>query len=266
MKIYPLHTAIEMNDMALLEFLLQQAVYSPDEVCPLTGKTPLELAATLGQDKAVQLLWQYGASLQTTNANGENLLHWAVQGGNLALLQLGLTVLPANSTDHQGLTPLHWAARFNQLHAMYHLHQAGCLYDVTTSEGLMPIHLAAQYGHLGALTYLHNEGGISYGVTDHQARTLSDIAVAYDQRIIINHLRDVEIRQTGLSPSVSAASQMAITRLLTSAPPLSPPILQLSTCQPVTLDPPLPPISAFFSDWAAPSSTRSSHVNPTPKL
>ena len=82
----PLHEAVLSRNSTIVEKMCKQgAFHSPERK---DGYTPLLLAAHIGEERIFARLLQEGASLTYTLSNGETVLHTAIQGGNIAIVQI----------------------------------------------------------------------------------------------------------------------------------------------------------------------------------
>jgi ankyrin repeat protein len=84
-----------------------------------SGETALHYAAQLGDQRMVQALLYYKASVDPRDQFGNTPLHWAAQRGNVAIVQMLIdakaTIDPQNK---QGVTPLMMAAKAGQTQAV----------------------------------------------------------------------------------------------------------------------------------------------------
>jgi ankyrin repeat protein len=88
---------------------------SPDE----KGETALHYAAQLGDQKMVQALLYYKASIDPRDQFGNTPLHWAAQRGNATILQILIDAKAAiDPQNKQGVTPLMMAAKAGQAQAV----------------------------------------------------------------------------------------------------------------------------------------------------
>lgn len=103
----PLHIAVSRDDTRQLQTLLQAGA-DPNIVDGLTGRTPVLLAAKIGNLEAMKELLDAGADPETADRRGETPIHLAVRredrDGLTLLLEAGADL---NSRDSCGQTPLH---------------------------------------------------------------------------------------------------------------------------------------------------------------
>jgi len=100
--------------MYLIEMMLSQGfdVNSKDSL----GTTPLMVVATKGKKQAVDFLLTKGADPSLRTLIGRNLLHAAVEGGDVSIVEMMLLRdIPVDSTDNDGVTSLMIAASQNNL-------------------------------------------------------------------------------------------------------------------------------------------------------
>ena len=112
-----LHSAAEGGDVSIIEMTLSRGfdVNSKDSL----GRMPLMIAAAKGKKQAVDFLLSKGADPSLKTLTEKSLLHAAVEGGNLAIVETVLSLdIPVNSIDKDGLTPLMIAVSNNKLETL----------------------------------------------------------------------------------------------------------------------------------------------------
>jgi ankyrin repeat protein len=83
------------------------------------GETALHYAAQLGDQRMVEALLYYKASIDPRDQFGNTPLHWAAQRGNPTILQLLIDAKAAiDPQNRQGITPLMMAAKAGQVQAV----------------------------------------------------------------------------------------------------------------------------------------------------
>uniref|UniRef100_A0A286XQH5 Ankyrin 3 n=1 Tax=Cavia porcellus TaxID=10141 RepID=A0A286XQH5_CAVPO len=178
----PLHISARLGKADIVQQLLQQGA-SPN-AATTSGYTPLHLAAREGHEDVAAFLLDHGASLSITTKKGFTPLHVAAKYGKLevanlllqksaspdaagkvgvlclhiktlltlvvvfARFQSGLTPL------HNGYTPLHIAAKKNQMDIATTLLEYGADANAVTRQGIASVHLAAQEGHVDMVSLL----------------------------------------------------------------------------------------------------------------
>ncbi|HEY1506177.1 MAG TPA: ankyrin repeat domain-containing protein [Stellaceae bacterium] len=91
----------------------------PPDVPDDKGETALHYAAQLGDQRMVQALLYYKASVDPRDQFGNTPLHWAAQRGDLAILQMLIDAKAAiDPQNRQGVTPLMMAAQAGQAQAV----------------------------------------------------------------------------------------------------------------------------------------------------
>jgi|SRR5690554_528222 len=96
--------------------LLLDAGAEPSPSLGQGSQSPIQLAVVNGNLKMVELLLNAGADVWDRDYNGQNVLHYAAQGGRASILsrlveQPGAeNAVNIESNDPAGLTPLHFAA------------------------------------------------------------------------------------------------------------------------------------------------------------
>jgi hypothetical protein len=80
-------TGEQLDDvLALMEALLEQGA-SPDSELPGTGRTPLSLAATAGQEEVAVLLVKYGADPASPERDGSSVFARCRSGRQMPMLK-----------------------------------------------------------------------------------------------------------------------------------------------------------------------------------
>jgi len=100
-----------------------------------------------------------GADLYTYDKNGQGVIHFAVMGGKLPVVEYLLK--EAQDLVHErtslGLRPIHLAAREGKLEIVKYLVEnkgAKAYVDIADYNNVRPIHYAAAMGHLDIIKYL----------------------------------------------------------------------------------------------------------------
>jgi len=123
------------------------------------GDSPLFIALQNGRLKVAKLLIYYGASLQTSNKNGETALHQASKSKNVDLLReiLQNSKKPTiEGRDNNGLTALHYAAAYDNVDGMKELITHGASPMSCAHNGDTIAHTAAASGALHSLKLCQN--------------------------------------------------------------------------------------------------------------
>ncbi|MEY3200717.1 MAG: hypothetical protein RIR70_267, partial [Pseudomonadota bacterium] len=107
------------------------------------------------------LLARAGVNLDTPCAHHETPLMWAVHWGTLSAAKaLILAGADPHQCDHQGIMPLHLAARIGEAHMASFLARAGGSPDVPThnQHHQTAMHIAAAHGHCRVIRSLQHSG------------------------------------------------------------------------------------------------------------
>mmetsp|Transcript_55 Transcript_55/g.92 ORF Transcript_55/g.92 Transcript_55/m.92 type:complete len:251 (-) Transcript_55:170-922(-) len=150
----PLHKAVENEQTALVQWLLEQGVMP--NVKDTHGVTPLHVAAIKGYVSLVQLLLDSDNTVKkVTDANGDTAVHWACTKGHLEVLDLLLSRGAAlDVSNKQGWTALHRASYNGRPEVLERLLNAGASLHAVNQDGNTALHLAAHNNHLGAISML----------------------------------------------------------------------------------------------------------------
>jgi hypothetical protein len=102
----PLVQAIDKNDPALVNLLITLGA-NVNTASHYTRRTPLMAAVALGHLSVASLLMDKGCSVNATDINGLNVLHYAVDSNNLDSVEFVLKQgLHVDAQDSSGWTPL----------------------------------------------------------------------------------------------------------------------------------------------------------------
>ncbi|KAK0513020.1 hypothetical protein JMJ35_005037 [Cladonia borealis] len=126
------------------------------------GRTPLSLAAEIGNEIVVRILLESGkADVEAEDKYRETPLLWAASMGHKTVVKLLVETRKADieSKDMDGLTPLSWAAR-NGHEAVVKLLVETSKAEVESrdEEGLTPLSWAARNGHEAVVQLLVEKG------------------------------------------------------------------------------------------------------------
>lgn len=149
-----LHVAVINSKIPCLEFLLTCPNVEKDVPDDL-GMTPIMLAAHRGRHQEMAVLIKYGCQLDTTNSKGKAAIHFTqlpYQGhvghhdGFQCLKHLTDAGVDINTTDREGMTPLHYAIKGGNFSAVKWLVSENCDLDrianqVTLQSSVMDLPL-----------------------------------------------------------------------------------------------------------------------------
>ncbi|XP_014292492.1 putative ankyrin repeat protein RF_0381 isoform X2 [Halyomorpha halys] len=152
---YPIHVAIEKNDVATLKSILRLVdhVNHPDG----SGKTPLFYAVAIGNQEMVDLLIENGADTKTRDNDGNTLLHVAAENCKIEILANLLelpTSTPVDVKDKYHWTPLHKSSWFGCKQEATLLLMKGAKVDALTDTNLTPLIMAIGRKHLAVAELL----------------------------------------------------------------------------------------------------------------
>ena len=112
------------------------------------GTTPLMLAAAKGKKQAVDFLLSKGADPSLRTLIGRNLLHAAVEGGDVSIVETVLSLdipVTVNSIDEHGHTPLMIAANSNNLETLEFLLRNGADPFLKDEKGRNVLHISVRH-------------------------------------------------------------------------------------------------------------------------
>lgn len=130
------------------------------------NKTPLYMAAKLGQLKIVEWLLDNGAHIDMETKKKFNALHIAAMNGHLEIVQeLVFSGVDAESETIMGATPL-WLAVYNgHLDIVKWLASRYVSVNVAAKDRFTPLHVASQNGYLELVVWLTMNGANAYACT-----------------------------------------------------------------------------------------------------
>ncbi|KAJ5073021.1 no mechanoreceptor potential c isoform d-related [Anaeramoeba ignava] len=156
---YPVHTCVVRNAVDILTFLLKNKanVNVPD----MKGNMPLHVANYLQNNRMVEILISFGATVNIANAtsDGNSPIHIACEKGNLEgtllLLRNGGYI---NCLRKDGKVPLHIASErgFDQLVSLFS--ENGADVNLQDKDGNTALHLSLKNGHERTAAILAQNG------------------------------------------------------------------------------------------------------------
>lgn len=159
MGISPLHYAVAHNQNDIVTYLLSHQANPNGH--DFSGVTPLMLAILKNNTSAVQiLLEQDDIDVNQQNNHGWSALHYAVEQGNLPIVQALLNKkVNLNLTTDTHLSSLMLAARYGHSEIIQTLIKDGACVNQTCPNGLSAVHYAAYFQNITALCALVAAGG-----------------------------------------------------------------------------------------------------------
>uniref|UniRef100_A0A8C5HCN7 Ankyrin-3-like n=1 Tax=Gouania willdenowi TaxID=441366 RepID=A0A8C5HCN7_GOUWI len=168
-----LHMAARAGQSNVIRYLVQNGARV--DARAKDDQTPLHISSRLGKANIVLQLLENGARPDATTSSGYTPLHLSAREGHrdiaATLLDHGadlsittkvsypcFSALPdtaeAPPLFQNGYTPLHIAAKKNQMEISTTLLEYGASTNTVTRQGITPLHLAAQEGHVDMVTLL----------------------------------------------------------------------------------------------------------------
>ncbi|WP_419833393.1 ankyrin repeat domain-containing protein [Endozoicomonas atrinae] len=152
----PLHHIAESGDEKMLD-ILHQTVPSIDMNQPASnGETPLMVAAANGNNACAASMISYGASINTLDHNGNNILFFALKWRSglvdfdeppefvhMLIRDMDLESLASQETN-EGWTVLHMAAENNEFEVVEGLIDREINVNVRSESGSLPLMLAVE--------------------------------------------------------------------------------------------------------------------------
>lgn len=150
------HDAVQADDPAMLETLLQNAIKHVPEVFDWT---PLHLAAMMGD---VELIKAHATLIDVKDTRGRTPLHWASLRGHLeAVNTLCNMQTDLQAQDEDGMTALHLAITGENTEIVKALADKSDLSTVRDLDGWSPIYYARSLGHEDIVSVLSGVSSIA---------------------------------------------------------------------------------------------------------
>ncbi|GFT71159.1 hypothetical protein NPIL_297601, partial [Nephila pilipes] len=158
-----IHVATEMGHINVVEFFLGKGISI--DANDGRGYTPLHYAARKGNLKMVKFLVGKGAGIDKKNFHDVQPIHIAVREDHEDIVEYFLTEDTSliNSIDRLGYTPLHYAARNNNLGMVRLLVDRGADINAENTSGKKPIDIASD---ASIIDFLKSKGGNTTDLKD----------------------------------------------------------------------------------------------------
>jgi len=187
-----LHVAVIMEDLRAIRLLHE---YGADLETPnrLSGAHPLHVAADIGMPPVVNLLVDLGADLEARDGLGRTPLIQAAIAGNSAVVSVLLAAgAEADAAEpNQGTTALHLAAFRDRREVIELLLAHGAEVDAGDRNGETPLFWAIGRGHADTITLLVNAGADLNHRNHAGIAPLGAAAFAHDHEAIIRQLKSL---------------------------------------------------------------------------
>ena len=134
--------------------VLLEAGFSPNDICPSSGRTPLMISAFHGYTQLMELLLSNGADIHAQDKHGKNVAHFACMGRYLEAIKILRTTavdwnkqgdIVIDSVYFNGISPLHIAAADSESHLLGFLMDESPVtdIDIVTRHSETSLHIAA---------------------------------------------------------------------------------------------------------------------------
>ena len=165
----PLHLAVSEQKTSCVTLLLNKGARA--DLTDELGNTPLHLAIDIqcSMEIVSRLICCATIDVELCNNANLNVLHLAVQHGNLAIVKMLLEKFPTllNKSNRDGYVALHLSARHNQMAVMERLVANGANLEARTKKAQTALLIAAAAGYVHIIDYLLMSGADKSAVDDH---------------------------------------------------------------------------------------------------
>jgi V8-like Glu-specific endopeptidase len=180
--------AIENNDMDRLEDWLVYSFMVDHKYTASKGRLEF-IAAKKNNLKALKMIMAKSKQKNMKDANGRNLIFYAINNGNndmlVYLLRLGTS---PNTADKYNDTPLHWALKNDKSEIAKTLVDRGASVKVKNGQGDTPLHIAARGGDMPMVRLLVDKGA-SLTTTNNKGYTAFKAAKKAKQKAVKKYLK-----------------------------------------------------------------------------
>ena len=196
----PLHCTALMGHVSSARLLLEKGKADPDSISSLSGRTPLQIVASIVRPGSVEIastLIQFGANVHVTEDDDLTLLH--ICGNDSDMVQLLAEAgLDPSSYSKREITPLHRACRNGHLRKVKGLVRAGAEVNNAGHVLKTPLHCACDGGHLDIVRFLVKEAHADVNARDRNGKLPIHQACKMKQ----THVAEFFIDECGFCPSV----------------------------------------------------------------
>ncbi|XP_071085411.1 putative ankyrin repeat protein RF_0381 [Haliotis cracherodii] len=150
-----LHLACFSDNVHIVEYLISHNI-ADIESRGQAGRTPLMIAAEMGQQKVFDLLVGKGCNLAAVDDTGNNILHLACYSDNVHIVEYLIThkIADIESQGNFGRTPVMYAAEKGQQKVFDLLVGKGCNLSAVDVTGNNILHLACFSDNVNIVEYL----------------------------------------------------------------------------------------------------------------
>ncbi|XP_067660340.1 putative ankyrin repeat protein RF_0381 [Haliotis asinina] len=125
-------------------------------------KTPVMVAAEMGEKKVVEFLVEHGGDLSLVHDGGNNILHLACKGGHLVVVKyiVSQNKVDINSRGWKRKTPMMVAAEMGKKDVVEFLVEHGADLLLVNDSDSNILHLACKGGHLEVVKYIVSQNKV----------------------------------------------------------------------------------------------------------
>ncbi|XP_067659820.1 histone-lysine N-methyltransferase EHMT2-like [Haliotis asinina] len=175
---FDIHAACYVGNTAEVRRLLSQDQSDINRVGGLWGLTPVLTAALQGHRDMVELLVSRGADVSLVDVYGDNILHWASEGGGRETVEfvLSLDGVDVNSRGGGGWTPVMRAARGGHRDVVELLVSRGADVSLVDDDGDNILHLACYEGDGTTVEFVLSLDAVDVNARNSDGQTAADVA------------------------------------------------------------------------------------------
>lgn len=141
----PLHGAVFNESVQNARLLIEAGAKFKNKLYEFGKYTPVHLAARIDNPEMIKLFVEYRADIDQEDANLQTPLHIAVKKGldeNVGMLFRALMEPDVDARDKDGMTPLHYAAEFEDTNILHFLLLKEANPNIQDKDGETPLHIA----------------------------------------------------------------------------------------------------------------------------
>lgn len=210
----PLHIAVKRGHIAIVALLISRGA-NVNIRTRSERRSPLHLAAIMGQENVAILLLQNEADIDQGDIYGTRPLHMACQLGRTSMASLLLKhTADVNAYDNEGWTGLHLAAEAGQINIVHLMVANNAHIDQQNRYGRTALHWAVKGGQVPAVRYLLEAGSNTLISDLHEKTALSYCSSSPIRKLLEYHTKDCRRRNSDPLADVPLEGKCIVGRLM----------------------------------------------------